>query len=435
MFTESAVPEAERREALEAVVNSHTFARSAQLRAFLKYICERQFAGHPEELTEYQIAVNVLGRAKDYNQADDSAVRNRAYELRQRLEKFYLLEGSHAEVRIEIPRGSYVPCFTRRPPSLAAAHSSTDEAVAPRPAAPVEKPHLRVWATIVIAFVMALSGVGLGLFLGRSHPPKIIKEAWGPLAEPGEDLLISVATNLHMIVRPHIAAHPWRFPAPEQLHSVYGPTRPLEPATPLFMEPAQLSVPFAEMIATTTLCSMRSAFGGSYQILPESEAPVAALRGRNSILIGSGTNSEAATILLRNLPWTIDFTPNDMFAVIDQRKPSGRNEIFVAQPTGSPVPGVQYGLLTVITGTGANGKLIRTVVISGMGSAGVQSAVEFLCSPAHMREMKERFRAAGISGFPSVYQVIVRCRTAGLRPLSYEYVNHVVVQRETDRSR
>ena len=107
----------------------------------------------------------------------------------------------------------------------------------------------------------------------------MIRDAWGPLAEPGDALLISIATNLHLIVRPHIPPRPGRIPAPGELDAIYGDTRPRQPGVPLYMEPAQLSVPLAELAAVATLTNMRQAFGGGYQLLPEAEAPVAALRG------------------------------------------------------------------------------------------------------------------------------------------------------------
>jgi hypothetical protein len=111
--SEPPVSDIEKRDALDAVLNSATFARSAQLRAFLRHICEMELAGRTGELTEYEIAVEVLGRRKDVDLSDDSSVRNRAYELRQRLEKYYSSEQPAAPVRIEIPRGGYVPAFLR----------------------------------------------------------------------------------------------------------------------------------------------------------------------------------------------------------------------------------------------------------------------------------------------------------------------------------
>ncbi len=147
------------------------------------------------------------------------------------------------------------------------------------------------------------------------------------------------------------------------------------------MEPAQLSVPLAELVAAAMLGSTRVTFGGAYQILPESEAPAAALRGRNSILLASGTNSEAARALLRNFPLTIDYGAADRMSVLDQRKPPGHNEIFAAQPTGQPVPSNQYGLLSVLTWPESGGKVKRTVILSGTGSAGSASCGGVLLFP------------------------------------------------------
>ncbi len=426
MITEAAISEAEKRDALDAAVSSNTFARSAQLRAFLRYICEREMAGHLEDLTEYQIAVNVLGRGADFNLTDDSSVRNRVYELRQRLEKFYTTERPHPPIRIQIPRGGYVPYYTRTQPTILSEPVRDVPAERALAATTVSRT-LGLWLVVGIALACLITGAIFGLVLARPHPPSILKEAWGPLAEPEDNMLISIATNMHMIVRPHIPEHPLRLPAPDEVYSIYGTTRPLPPGTPLFMEPAQLSVPLAELVATTALCSMRRAFGGSYQILPESEAPIPALRGRNCVLIGSGTNSTAASVLLRNLPLSIDYTKAGTFAVIDQRKPAGQNELFGSQPRGDPVASVLYGLLTVITTVDSVGKPKRTLVVSGAGSAGVQAAVEFFCSPLHMRELKNRFASAGLPGFPPTYQVVVRCKTVGIRLMSYEYASHVVV--------
>lgn len=414
VVSEPPVSEIEKREALERVLACTTFARSTQLRAFLRYVCEREMAGQVEDLTEYQIAVDVLGRRKDFSLADDSSVRNRAYELRQRLERYYTQEQPGAAIRIEIPRGGYVPSYNRYQPPPVEMEA---------PVVPVVRARSRRWIMAEVAVGCLTAGLLAGSFWSQPHPSSVVKEAWGPLAEPGGDLLISIATNLHLIVRPHIRAQRQRFAAPLELDAIYGSTRPRQAGVPLYMEPAQLSVPLAELAAAATLTNVRQSFGGSYQLLPESEAPVAALRGRNSMLIGSGTNSQAATLLLRGFPYTVDYDPEDRFAVLDQRRPKGQNVRFVSPATDDP-----YGLITVLSTTDAGGKPKRTVVFSGGGSAAVQAAAEFFCSPLRMEAMKERFRAAGIKGFPQAYQIIVRTRTSGVRLISYEYAAHEVVK-------
>jgi hypothetical protein len=71
------------------VLHSHTFARADQLKSFLKYVCEMEMAGRGHELTEYLIGIEALGRPANYSPGDDSAVRNRAFALRKKLQEFY----------------------------------------------------------------------------------------------------------------------------------------------------------------------------------------------------------------------------------------------------------------------------------------------------------------------------------------------------------
>src|SRR5215470_6096427 len=108
--TESVTAE-QKQAALDAVLRSNTFARSDQLKSFLRYVCEMEIAGHGHELTEYLIGVEALGRPSQYSPGDDSAVRNRAFALRKKLQEFYEREMPDAPIRIELHKGSYCPHF------------------------------------------------------------------------------------------------------------------------------------------------------------------------------------------------------------------------------------------------------------------------------------------------------------------------------------
>jgi hypothetical protein len=109
------VHDAEKRAALEQVLRSATFLRASQVRNFLRYICEMEFAGRAGALHEYLIGVEALGRPTAYSTDDDSSVRRRAYALRQKLDEVYAKELTDAPVRIDVPKGSYVPRFTPVP--------------------------------------------------------------------------------------------------------------------------------------------------------------------------------------------------------------------------------------------------------------------------------------------------------------------------------
>jgi hypothetical protein len=107
-----------RRKALDEVLASKILQRSDQLRAILQYICEAAIEGREHPVTEYDIGVNVLHRREPFNPSEDSAVRTRVYDLRQRLSEYYQLENPAAPVRIEIPKGAYVPRFVEHAATL-----------------------------------------------------------------------------------------------------------------------------------------------------------------------------------------------------------------------------------------------------------------------------------------------------------------------------
>lgn len=93
------------------VAKSSTFAKSEQLPKLLLYVCKMAISDRIDEINEQKIGVDVFGRSPNYDPAADSIVRSHATRLRQRLELYFNGEGADEVLRIEIPRGAYVPHF------------------------------------------------------------------------------------------------------------------------------------------------------------------------------------------------------------------------------------------------------------------------------------------------------------------------------------
>jgi len=93
------------------IVASRSFEKSSFLVSFLLYVCERELSGRGREINEHQIGVKALGRPASYNPGEDNIVRNYARLLRKRLEEYFATEGKAEVLRVEIPRGGYVPVF------------------------------------------------------------------------------------------------------------------------------------------------------------------------------------------------------------------------------------------------------------------------------------------------------------------------------------
>jgi TolB-like protein len=99
---------------LEKVLASSPFATADRLRRFLCYIVEQALAGEADSLKEYSIGVEVYGRKPDFDPRVDAIVRVEASRLRGKLREYYESAGREDPIRIELPKGTYVPLFTPR---------------------------------------------------------------------------------------------------------------------------------------------------------------------------------------------------------------------------------------------------------------------------------------------------------------------------------
>jgi tetratricopeptide (TPR) repeat protein len=98
----------------ERIAKSPQFARSPVLRRLLAFLIEETLAGRGGRLKAYQIAVDGLGRAEDFDPQSDSYPRVQVGRLRKILDLFYASNGM-AEVRpnarLRIPNGQYCVYF------------------------------------------------------------------------------------------------------------------------------------------------------------------------------------------------------------------------------------------------------------------------------------------------------------------------------------
>ncbi|WP_375174308.1 tetratricopeptide repeat protein [Pseudooceanicola sp.] len=77
----------------------------------LSYIVTESIEGRSGRIKAYSIAQDVLHRGSDFDPTTDSIVRVEMKRLRESLEHYYATTGRDDPVRIEIPRGRYVPVF------------------------------------------------------------------------------------------------------------------------------------------------------------------------------------------------------------------------------------------------------------------------------------------------------------------------------------
>lgn len=110
---------------LETVVAA--FERSPRLAKLLKFVGQKYLDGETDEITEYNIATEVFGRAKTSFDSTDSIARTEMYRLRKKLKEYYDADGRDHPIQILIPFRTYVPEFVRRDSLTPKQQSDLDE--------------------------------------------------------------------------------------------------------------------------------------------------------------------------------------------------------------------------------------------------------------------------------------------------------------------
>jgi hypothetical protein len=410
--------------ALEEILRSETFPRSGLVQNFLRYVCEMEISEKASEITECSIAESALGRRNDFVPPEDAIVRNRAHMLRQRLKDFYDKEKPQSTVRVELPKGSYVPRFVAVPPKETAIPLSA------------RKKRLASAAIGFLAATVLFAASFLGIRATRNPRAvdPVIREAWGPLVAPDGNPVLVLGLPTHLIVRsfPN-GSSPDNdgagLPAPPNVAELYHRRAPLSASEELHLLPAD-SLSFGEAMAALAIARTLESMRVSYQVLPDTAIRLATLRSRNAVLIGDPTLLSTISQELQRTALTVAYDASVRDFVVREQA-GGANPLFTVAPDASPPGGIHevLGLLTVLPSYDTPGGDKRTLLLSCTMSAGCQAAAEFFSSPDTLKDLHYRFRKEGITGFPRAYQVVIEGHIDGVLLLSFRYKAHRILDR------
>jgi hypothetical protein len=424
---------AEKQQALDLVLRSQVLARADQLRKFLRYICEMEDAGRAEEITEYSIGTEALGRPRDYSPAADSGVRGRAHDLRQKLEQFYEVENPHAKVRIGLRKGSYTPYFYEAgliqeeaaPPSL----TLVEPARALEP--PAQSFFKRFGMNLLLLAIIGGLAARLFLFQPSARLAPVFGEFWGSIARPGGNLLLCLATPPSLLIKSFQQAprkNTFTLISPDN-NPWYSRLRSPGPSWQPYMYFSGDSPLFGDSEAAVLAAQVVAAGGGSVDFLPENTFRPAALRNRNVLLVGSPSYSTYAARILSNTPFGIHEDSQIGEEVIQERPSGAKNgQTFVPKRDKDQELVLVYGLITVFPNQSLASQDSRTIIVSGVTGAGTSAAMHFFASPNGLRALQERFKQDGITSAPPAYQLVIKGSRDRAVPLNWELAAYRIMQ-------
>lgn len=138
------------KEQLSRILASPKFMASRRLSRFLSFVVEQSQKGQSGRIKQYTIAVDALGYGDDFDPQSDPVIRIQARRLRRALDQYYDTLGTSDPIRIDIPKGSYVPLFVQigSPPVRIELQTTKKRALSPQ--ITVKKPSLIKPASIAV---------------------------------------------------------------------------------------------------------------------------------------------------------------------------------------------------------------------------------------------------------------------------------------------
>lgn len=401
------------RAALDSILASRTFDRSEQLKAILRYVCERTWQGQASALTEYTIGVDVLSKGANFSPQEDSVVRNRAYALRKKLDEYYESEGIREFIRISLPKGAYAPVFTEA--------EATPLAISPPP------PSRRNWLGFGAVAAAGMAGGALIEHLRlnsklRPEPTPALKAFWGPFFNHEDKAVLCVGTPPQSFLRTFPTSDvkvPGTYLAAKDLEAWLTQQRIERQGTHVLQVPTTNSPLWGDAAGAERVSRLLSSFGMETEVVAERLVALPVLRNRNVVFLATSEYSSAATRLLRDLPFGIAYDIPSGDHVPLRFDASGQVvERYPVKRTNGQLTEV-YGLITRIVGEGDGEKPTLYFVLSGVSSAGILAAAEFATSPHHLAELsaKTPFNKQPL-------QILLKVRSDKTVPLSFEYFTH-----------
>ncbi|HVJ09647.1 MAG TPA: hypothetical protein VM554_14820 [Acidisarcina sp.] len=394
--------------AAERIIASRNFAKSGRLSAFLIYIVRSTIENRTEEITEQQIGTHVFGRAPGYNAAEDNIVRTTARQLRQRLALYYQEEGTTDDLRIEVPRGGYLPTFVQtreshsqdleiaplRPPYPLSQEGTVSHSI-PSSALFPEKKIRRAWlycALIIMgaALVLALQSLLSFRHLHSSATDPLWREMFSPgqtvLFVPGDAGLNIFNNQAHSTHEVHLSDYiGGRYLYSPKAQSPEFAGAPLASRRYIAMTDLQLTDRLAEVPRFRR---------ENYQIkFPRGLRPED-FRNANVILSGAPVYNPWDELFDVRLNFHVHYSGEGQSSMyIENRKPLS-GELSVYTTDSQKV----FGYIAVTDNLDSNGKVL---LIEGTSQVGVEATVAFLFNDTKMAPIiaKARRSDGSLSNF------------------------------------
>jgi hypothetical protein len=439
---------------VERIIASATFENALRLQKFLRYVAVKAIEGLEDEVKEYTVGVHVFRKGAEFDPRTDTQVRTEASRLRLRLERYYASEGAADDLLVAIPKGHYVPQFSRRltpVPGESAGRSGAPPAtniehIGGGVVEPPPRRHSRLWGAGLIVLAVA-AAFWTGRYLapplsqsasrGANASPDdvVVSRLWSGLVEAGNPPLVAFSNPAFLAdQRGQLMQYresgtlPAGTTIPDSRAQMSGAT---PGSGPLVFWDSMTGT--GEVSAVASLDRVFWHLGSPVEVKRGRLVTVDDLHRRNVVFAGSPeVNGVLENLRLpREFEFVAGTATENLWGerIINLHPQPGEKKEYVVQrdpATGAVL--VEYGVVSFLPGIAPR----RTIVmLAGILGGGTEAAAAFATSTTGVRELVEHLgRTDSKSGkrLPPFFEALIRVEYARGMILGIHYVSGRIIQ-------
>jgi hypothetical protein len=413
---------------VERILHSEEFRSSEVQRRLLSFLTAKAMSGEADQLKEYSVAIDGLGKPTSYDPQHNSAVRIQMGRLRQRLAEYYRTEGKNDLILVDLPKGRFQLTFEQRAlpaveAELAAPPGAPTLLTLPIDVLSTPAPN-RVWVLCLAGLVL----VAVGYLLGHGVAPRqgateaswtpALRALWSPFLTNSRPLIVTIEDPLFAEVRSNPGVYlrdrsmnQWR----DVLDSpaLRGLTGALQQSE---VRPSRYYTAFGEAEASFLLGGLLQPKERALSLVRTSQLSWQQLADNNVVFVGV---QNLFFDQLRGMPIAPQLVP-DLTGVRDQRPASGQPGEYVdAYITAPSEQGTAYALITHLPGPNGQNEIES---FTSNRSAGYLAAVQWFTDPQFAEILQRRLKEGHRGTMPRYYQVLLKVSYRDGVPTGTEYV-------------
>jgi len=414
---------------IDRILHSDEFRSSDVLRRLLAYLADKAVSGEADQLKEYVIAIEGLGKPSSYDPQHNSAVRIQVGRLRQKLGEYYRSQGKDDEIIIDLPKGRFrLTCRHRQCPAEPVALVESTRTIVPEPLPAVERRRLfqRIPLALVGGLLLVLvAGAFFGLLTWRAGSatwvdglsPELGK-LWAPFVNSKRPLIISIEDPLFAEVRSNPGVYfrdrsmnDWKdvvnSPAVKSLTGTLKQTD---------IQPSRYYTAFGEVDVSFMFGKLLGPHEQNLSLVRTSQLSWQQLADNNVIFVGV---QNLFFNQLKGMPIELQLVP-ELEGIRNINPAPGEPVLYQDKYSTAPSEeGMMYALVTHLPGPLGHNDVES---FTSVRSAGYVAAVRWFTDPSFARLLVPRLEQAAGGKMPRYYQVLLKVTFKDNVPTETTYV-------------